>query len=113
MDAQLEQDKDTNNKLSIKVIKEPFGSQYYADGMDWELNGENMSAAILAVVAKHYLHENNVTHLNINGEDIEVDSLFDNDALKEKVPYIEYEDFNNEDTDENTDEDEEMGWYLG
>lgn len=100
MDAQLEQDMDMNNKLSIKVIKEPFGSQYYADGMDWKLNGKNMSAVILAVVAKHYLHENNIIHVNINGEDIKVDSLFDEDILKEEVPYLDDEDFYDEDEDD-------------
>lgn len=81
-----------NSELSIKVFKPSFGSKYYSNGMGWELNGENLSTAILAVIAKHYLHTNNITHVNINEKDIEIHNLFDNDILKEEVPYLEKED---------------------
>jgi hypothetical protein len=92
--------KDMNDKISIKLARQIFSTRFDADGMGWELSGDDMSAATLAVIAKHYLHENNITHVNINGEDIEVDSLFDNDILKEKVPYLHDEDFDDEDSDD-------------
>lgn len=88
-----------NEELSIKVINQPFGSECYANGMGWELNGRSMSAAILAVVAKHYFTINNISHVTVNGAEIEVDNLFEDDIPS--IPYLPDEEFEEEDSFDN------------
>jgi hypothetical protein len=88
-----------NDKLSIKVIKQPLGSEYYANGMGWELNGKSMSAAILAIVAKHYFTINNINHVTVNGAEIETDNLFEDDIPS--IPYLDDEEFDEEDSSDN------------